>query len=1085
MKFRLSQLTLAVTSALLAQQLAAQTSPTRGDDTRGQPLTAQTAGAAQGSAVQPVPLTLANSRIAQIRILPQADSIIADGNNQLRVKIEIFGTDGKPLADEVTLTLEATHGLINLKPGAPLGLVTDKQGRLVSEAEAADLDELTPGLQIKATGSVEISVVAPFELKDIELRVTGGAAQHSVTIKALPELRDMIAAGVIEGQIRLNNLAKNLVPANEGDLFERELRRYSHEFSGGKGSAGARAAFFLKGKIKGEYLLTAAADSEKENSKRLFKDIDPNTFYPVYGDSSLRGQDAQSSSRLYVRVDKERSYALYGDYTSSTSSDIFQLGNFSRATTGLKWHFENANNSVSSNAYAAYTSQTQVVDEIPGRGISGPYSVSNPNGVAGSERVEILVRDRNQTRIILKATSLIRSSDYEFEPFSGKILFKAPVPSVDENFNPVSIRISYEVDAGGEKSWMGGLNAEWQALAGLRLGAAFARDNNPTQDYGVASLGLKAQLAAGLRLTAEVVRTDGTPGGVVGDKTGHAQRLTLDAQQGDLTAQLKWLHSDKGFDNPSAGLNAGRREINAQARYKIDSASSVLAQVQRSQDEIVSSQRDSASVEYERQFSQAWGFKIGMRHAKDATGIANGGTALGSSAGICSGGAGYNGGFGIASNSTSGASDTLCQNGTRFPVAPGSLAAATPGVQSDSLYARVNYQPPSEQKDAGGSPLAPRWTLFGEAEIDTRDSDKHRYGLGANYQIAERTKLYARAEQISSATGINGLNTSSEQTSFTLGASSDYAENAQVYNEYRLSSATTGRNAENALGLRNALILTPGLKLSTSAEFIKVFSGTGSDATALGIGLDYTGSPVWKASGRVEWRQDNAAQNWLSTAKVSRKLDADWTLLAQNYLSITENRPGAGRKFEDRFIIGSAYRPVETNEFNSLMRYEHRSERDSLPSSTQPKRKVDIVSLHGDWHPQRVWHINGRFAVKRVNESFVSGTNVINDSFSAYLLGARAMYDLSDRWSVGVMASALKQTRPGSAMQFGYGLEAGYAVTSNLWFNVGYTWRGLNDKDLLSSEYRNRGLFFGLRYKFDENLFNANNPRVNKSLEAQ
>jgi opacity protein-like surface antigen len=95
------------------------------------------------------------------------------------------------------------------------------------------------------------------------------------------------------------------------------------------------------------------------------------------------------------------------------------------------------------------------------------------------------------------------------------------------------------------------------------------------------------------------------------------------------------------------------------------------------------------------------------------------------------------------------------------------------------------------------------------------------------------------------------------------------------------------------------------------------------------------------------------------------------------------------------------------------------------------------------------------------------------------------MYDVTDRWSVGGMLSVLKQTQGGKAMQFGYGMEAGYAVTSNLWFNVGYTWRGLNDKDILASEFRNRGLFFGLRYKFDENIWGSDNPRVNKALESQ
>ena len=399
-------------------------------------------------------------------------------------------------------------------------------------------------------------------------------------------------------------------------------------------------------------------------------------------------------------------------------------------------------------------------------------------------------------------------------------------------------------------------------------------------------------------------------------------------------------------------------------------------------------------------------------------GTAPSATILGSSSGICAPGfTGYNGGFGVASGN--GVTDSLCNNGTRFAVAPGSLAAASPNVASDSIYARLSYQATSAP--VNGKTVPSRWSVFGEAEVDVRDGDKRRLGGGVNYQWSERTKLYARLEDMSSVTGLNGLAAPGQAhlRAFSAGVSSDYAENAQAYNEYRLSSATSSKQAENALGLRNTFPVAPGFKISTSAELIKVLSGTGSDAIALGASLDYTASPLWKASGRVEWRQDTSAQNWLSTAKVSRQLDTAWTLLAQNYLSLTENRAGTGRKLEDRFIIGAAYRPIATNAYNMLARYEHRTERDSLAGSTLPKRDVNIVSAHGDWHPERVWHINGRVAVKHVNETFVADADTVNDAFSAWLLGGRLMLDLTDRWSVGVLGSMLQQTQGGKAVQFG------------------------------------------------------------------
>ena len=95
--------------------------------------------------------------------------------------------------------------------------------------------------------------------------------------------------GLLEGQMRSDKFdPTQIVPVRENDGFDNELRNFSKEFSGGKTRLGARAALYLKGKVLGQYLLTLSYDSEKVTDKRLFNEIDPNTFYPGYGDSSIR-----------------------------------------------------------------------------------------------------------------------------------------------------------------------------------------------------------------------------------------------------------------------------------------------------------------------------------------------------------------------------------------------------------------------------------------------------------------------------------------------------------------------------------------------------------------------------------------------------------------------------------------------------------------------------------------------------------------------------------------------------------------------------------------------------------------------------
>ena len=83
------------------------------------------------------------------------------------------------------------------------------------------------------------------------------------------------------------------VAAMASDGFEDELRSLSSSQDGQLNTSG-RVAFFLKGKVKGEYLLTLSYDSDKNRNQSLFRDIRPEEYYPVYGDSAVKGYDAQS-----------------------------------------------------------------------------------------------------------------------------------------------------------------------------------------------------------------------------------------------------------------------------------------------------------------------------------------------------------------------------------------------------------------------------------------------------------------------------------------------------------------------------------------------------------------------------------------------------------------------------------------------------------------------------------------------------------------------------------------------------------------------------------------------------------------------
>jgi len=111
-------------------------------------------------------------------------------------------------------------------------------------------------------------------------------------------------------------------------------------------------------------------------------------------------------------------------------------------------------------------------------------------------------------------------------------------------------------------------------------------------------------------------------------------------------------------------------------------------------------------------------------------------------------------------------------------------------------------------------------------------------------------------------------------------------------------------------------------------------------------------------------------------------------------------------------------------------------------------------------------------AAKSVDETF-SGVNV--PRYSSYLLGGRAIVDITERFDVGVLTSVLFSSE-GRSRQGAIGLEVGAVVRENLRVSLGYNVTGFRDRDLTGSEYTAQGFFLRLRYKFDEELLKAAEP---------
>ncbi|KVW99768.1 DUF11 domain-containing protein [Thiobacillus denitrificans] len=932
---------------------------------------------------------IAPGPLAKIELLPARLDAVADGKTPLRIGIRLMDERGVAVAARTEVVLTSTAG------------------RWQTAAAARELRLFIEG------GRADVMLLPPDAAGPALLAAASGTARGAVTLNFLPALRPLVAAGVIEGSLHLSDLSlARLAPARAADGFERELEHFSRQDADGNLAAGARAALFLKGKIRGDMLLTLAYDSDKETREKIQRDFQPDRFYPVYGDSGSRGAEARSSDRLYVRIDKNRSWLLYGDYVTAATTPTFapmgKLGSYRRSLTGLRHHYED--DAVTVDSFLSRDSTRQVVEEFPANGTSGPFLLKQGNLIAGSEQVEVLARDSNQPALVIKSRLLVPFVDYEIEPLAGRILLHAPLASVDADFNRQSLRVSYEVEQGGDLFWIGGASGRVKVNETLSLGASIAEDQNPQDRYRLASVDAIVKLAAGTTLVAEAANSRKDSLG-----SGTGQRVEIQHKDGPLEASLSIGRTDPAFDNPSALLTHGRSEAKARASWRMDERTRLKAEWLQSKDAASGGAREGGQLAVERSYDHNLRLEAGVRVARE----------------------------------------------TATPALTDSLGA-TP-LETTSLRARASWQPPA----------LPQASVFIEGEQDVSDSAKHLLAIGGDYRTASGTRLYGRHELVSSMTGIYGLTPGQRHNTTVFGLDGpmdgDGDGDGRVFSEYRVADAISGRDAEAALGLRNRWRVREGLTLNGSFERIHALSRSpallvDNEATALTFGLAYTANPLWKGTARLELRDAARERGLLSTFGLARKLDGGWSLLGKNTFDQRQGKDSASERMREWLQVGLAYRgPVEGG-WNGLGKYELKTERQTDASGDSlANRTAHIVSTHVHWQARRGLDVSGRVGAKWVREN----AQDIASTHAAVLVAGRITRDLGERWDAGVMTSLLVDRQGGR--QWGLGGEIGYRAADNLWLSVGYNVFGYRDSDLAPAEPTARGVYLRLRFKFDEN----------------
>ncbi|MGP5554142.1 hypothetical protein [Psychrobacter celer] len=964
------------------------------------------------------------------------DSLVpADGMSEYQIVISLKDRDGRPYVASTPITIDTNIGRINLK----------------------DSSQDQAGTQVTVSGGeLLIPVIAPSAPGKGELVIDTGSSKQIIPLQFTAKLRPLIAVGIVEGAISLKDFDGGQITDAQG-AFEEEL----HEISGNDDyAASGRAAMFLKGKVRGDYLLTLAYDSDKKG-ERLFRDIEPSEYYPVYGDSSAKGFDAQSTSKLYVRVDKGRSFAMYGDLKTQIDNDEgIKLGQYNRTLTGLKAQYEDDNTRVT--AFAAETSTSQRVNETRGLGISGPYPLAEDFDAVleNSETIEVITRDRNNPGLIVNREILTRFADYEIDPISRSLFLKSPIASQDLTGNPIYLRVTVEVDEGGDDYLVGGVAVKHQLTDKVAIGGSYVNSDDPLNKEQLASVNTVIKMNDKLKLVAEYAMNKAeNPNFQPSDQInttelddnnveGNALRVELDLDnKKDTRAKAYYNDADEGFVTGASPLTAGRTESGVEVTHTFNDKNTALKlEGVRTEDHATDAKREGVQASIEQRLSKNVVGEIGVRYYKqDATAASRNTQA--------------------ATDVVDVTDDTLFNDDIINQSALNGVSNADKDIEGTTARARITSRLPKLNNSL----------VFAEYEQDIENSSRNATSIGGETALGNLGRLYARHDLINSLSGSYGLDDTDERQRTVAGFDATYMKDGKVYSEYRMRDAISAREAEAAIGLKNKWYVQEGLTLSTLFERVESLEGeTDNTATAAGIGVEYLAKENYKASGRFEKRWGETSDTLLGSAGIAYRYTDDITLLAKDIYSQVDYDDG--HRTINRFQLGAAYRDYDSNQLDMLAKLEYRLD-DNATGTDQYQKDTTIWSWSGNYHPTRALTLSGRYAGKYTQYD-ADGIVSENTAHAAY---ARGLYDISERWDIGLQAGTY-WNKQADDMSYMLGAEVGYSPMTNLWLSLGYNFMGFEDEDIAYDDSTQEGAYFRLRFKFDENLFKREDPRKNKRL---
>jgi hypothetical protein len=838
-----------------------------------------------------------------------------------------------------------------------------------------------------------------------------------------------------------------------------------------------RLAYFLKGKIQGKYLITSQLDTtegdikeifqglHRKNSESLFRRLDPDRYYPVYGDNSKTTEEAPTLGKFYVKIEVDQSYAMWGNANTDLSGTLFSQ--YNRTLYGGHVNFQSTNQTKygdQKTKVTAFLAEPETLfghNEFLGTG-SRLYILRHNDVVQGSEKIVLEVRDRD-SNIMEKQIVLKPFIDYEFDYLAGRIVLTRPITSfvldssdqiIDQNPNAndtYHLVVDYEYNDTGDaldNVTYGGRAQKWFGDH-VAIGGTYVEEKRDDATYNLSGLDATFRMGAESFVKVESSKTKNVQTGsnfvsqdgglsfitkpiAVNPNNESAEAWGVETQffLNDFVDTTAEAVISSWYRDYEAGFSTARRQTqNDLKEYGFDT-------------ELKFTRRD--VVKSKMTFAEEVG------GSKRKTLVASYGRKLGSASTL----------------STEYRVDT--DERANQAVIEGKLVGLKWNQRlSKSVSAYIKGQ--KTVSEEGGYLANDRYAIGSKFRIGKKwegtaefsDGDRGEGALaGLGYNVSQGHQVYANlSNSVDSTSG-------PVATGITLGQRKSFKNGVRLTteNQFEETGNNTGVNQLYGVDYNLSQVLNTSFSYQIG-ELTNGDTGAITDKSAISAGLTYTKNTAVTASTKasvVKNTGDVPLDQFLITNALKFKLGPSRTLFFEFDYSITEDPTGASEpaaKYTEA-NVGYAFRPVMNDRWNLFARYTYLYDLDSrAQENARNDQRVNIFSVEATYDLSRRWEIGGRVAQKIGSERLVRGTGPWLDT-TLLFTQMRARYHIIKKWDMLFEYRAV-EVKEASDIQTGALVGIDYHLGSNFKVGVGYNFTRFND-DLTNFSFDDRGWFLNV-----------------------